>query len=415
MNDFVNECIDLQSNGFYFDKMYSFRVSRILADAPARSFVKACKNPNSYYACGKCQDEGEWCGRVIYPNTTSSVARTDQSFEEMSNKKHHTGSTILSRIEMGLVSQVPLDYLHLVCLGVTRKLFRQWVKGKLPHRLQSRDTLRISERLKKMRSLFPSEFQRKPRSLLEIDHYKGTEFRSLLLYTGVPALEGIISLKKYKHFLLFHTAMLILLSPKADNQEWNSVAKKLLTKFVSRCLSLYGPEFMVYNVHGLLHITDDALKFGCLDNASTFAFESFMQKLKSFIHSHNYRLEQVVKRILESEILSLENPELPSNETWVPTRVCASGNNCYMLQNRNIVLIRRLVDIEKKLYVCQYFRSKYPVEHYPIDSSKLGVYDVTSLSPEISLKIDVNDVLYKYVLLPYRDRLICTPLLHTIN
>lgn len=36
---------------------------------------------------------------------------------------HHTGHTILQKIpNLGLVTEVPLDYMHLICLGVVKKL-----------------------------------------------------------------------------------------------------------------------------------------------------------------------------------------------------------------------------------------------------------------------------------------------------
>lgn len=83
---------------------------------------------------------------MIY-NNLSCNPRSDFSFKQMMDEDHHNGESVLNDISIGLISQVPLDYMHLVCLGVTRKLLRMWVKGKLPHRLPSRDTLLISQRL----------------------------------------------------------------------------------------------------------------------------------------------------------------------------------------------------------------------------------------------------------------------------
>lgn len=417
MQNFVDEALELEKNGIFVDKWYSFRISKLLADAPARSFVKACKGHNSYHGCEKCTADGEWNGRITYPEVTF-VPRTDESFMLKTDADHHIGDTLLSKLKLGLVSQIPLDYLHLVCLGVTRKLFRQWVKGRLPHRLKSRDTIVIGERLKNMLNFFPSEFQRKPRPIVQIDHFKGTEFRTLLLYTGVVALRGIIPRRQYKTFLMFHSAMLILLSSKADEEEWNALAKKLLKMFVKNCIDQYGVEFAVYNLHGLLHISDDALLFGSLDNASTFAFESFMQKIKAYIHSHNCHLEQVAKRILEEEALNCDktNAFLRSSEGLLPDKLCKNGDNCFMLRSGKIVVFRSVNHLDSPLLLtCQIFETLKPVKDYPVDSTKLGVYKATNLGDEIVIELNENDILHKCIRLPYKNQYICIPLLHTIN
>jgi len=43
-------------------------------------------------------------------------------------------------------------------------------------------------------------------------------------------------------------------------------------------IDLYGPEFVVFNVHNLFHLTEDALRFDGLDNASGFPFENYLGK-----------------------------------------------------------------------------------------------------------------------------------------
>jgi len=321
----------------------------------------------------------------------------------------------LTKLNLGFITQIPLDYLHLVCLGVTRKLFRQWIKGKLPYRLKSRDSILIGDRLNSFRSHFSSDFPRKPRSILHIDHYKGTEFRALLLYSGVVALRGVISAPQYKNFLCFHTAMYILLSKNANNREWNNLAKNLLQLFVENSINLYGKEFAVYNVHGLLHIHEDALLHGSLDNASTFPFENYMQKLKSFIHSHNFHLEQVAKRILESEEILNDAVFKSFSKGTILHNACKKGNNCFMLNAGIIVVIRKCVEIRSSFFLVQKFNYISRVKEYPVDSRKLGIFKVMNLSNEYVLEIIPENVNCRLIKLPFKRYFICIPVLHTIK
>ena len=70
--------------------------------------------------------EGEYVeGKVTFPEMDAQL-RTDIQFDEMSDEDHHRGLTPLKSIPLGLVSWFVLDYMHLVCLGVVRKLMNFW-------------------------------------------------------------------------------------------------------------------------------------------------------------------------------------------------------------------------------------------------------------------------------------------------
>jgi len=58
----------------------------------------------------------------FFPDMTFNK-RTDTDFINQTDPEHHTGQTILQKIpNLGLVTNVPLDYMHLICLGVVKKL-----------------------------------------------------------------------------------------------------------------------------------------------------------------------------------------------------------------------------------------------------------------------------------------------------
>ena len=71
-------------------------------------------------------------------------------------------------------------------------------------------------------------------------------------------------------------------------------AEKLLKEFVTHGCKIYGPELCVYNVHNLVHLADDARKFGPLDNISCFTFENLLGRLKRLVRSPHLPLQQVM-------------------------------------------------------------------------------------------------------------------------
>lgn len=72
--------------------------------------------------------------------------------------------------------------------------------------------IEISDRLISMRDFVCSDFCRRPRSLSDLDQYKATEFRQMLLYTGIVAFRGIVSEEVHNHFLLLSVAIRCLVS-----------------------------------------------------------------------------------------------------------------------------------------------------------------------------------------------------------
>ncbi|KAL3214093.1 hypothetical protein MRX96_035019 [Rhipicephalus microplus] len=89
---------------------------------------------------------------------------------------------ILKELPIDIVKDVPLDYMHLVYLGVVHKLRVLWFRGLKEIKLGSKVRSQVSERNLKIAKYVPCEFNRRPRSLSELDRCKATEFRFFLLY-----------------------------------------------------------------------------------------------------------------------------------------------------------------------------------------------------------------------------------------
>ncbi|XP_076313124.1 uncharacterized protein LOC143226245 [Tachypleus tridentatus] len=274
MKDFVEEMKYLERVGLNFgDRHFQIWISAIICDAPARAMVKCCKPYNGYFGCDKCTQEGTWYNKVTFQETDATL-RTDASFRDMLDENHHTDiPSPLLELDIGMVTQVPLDYMHLVCLGVMRRLLLYWIKGSLTCRLPSRSVLEISGRLLALAPYSPREFARKPRALSEIDRWKATEFRQFFLYTGSFVLKDILQYKRtsvqqellsdtfYKNFVLLSVSMYILTSPRLCTHYVDYV-RELLVFFVREYTQIYGHQEVIYNVHGLVHLADEVNRFG---------------------------------------------------------------------------------------------------------------------------------------------------------
>lgn len=154
----------------------------------------------------------------------------------------------------------------------------------------------VNGRLSKLRHYVTSEFAREPRCLDELEHWKATEYRQFLLYTGLYALKGCLSSCYYDHFLTLSVACHILMSPSLAVSHLD-FARTLLRYFMDCGRALYGTKFLVYNVHLLLHIADDVAKHGVLDDFSAFVFENYLQKIKRTVRQGRRPLAQVVNRL----------------------------------------------------------------------------------------------------------------------
>nr|CAK26780.1 TPA: transposase domain-containing protein [Ciona intestinalis] len=349
-------------------KFYSVRLQSIVCDAPARSFVKATKLFSGYHGCDKCMQRGLWCGRMTYPEVENFIERTDDSFRRQTNIQHHHSVSPFCSLPIDMIKAFPIDYMHQSCLGVMKKMLIAWIRGPRNFRLSFSQCSKISSRLVELKPCIPRCFARKPRTLTELDRWKATEFRQFLLYTGKIVLKDILCESRYKHFLCLSVGINILVSPELASSHI-AFAHSLLVQFVSQCKVLYGDEFLVYNVHCLLHLANEAQLFGSLDRCSAFKFENYMQTIKKYVRSGKNPTVQVVKRLYESEpTITVRNP--------VKQVYMKSPDNAYLLCLRNgktngiVVLAEASSDCVK----CKIFDNLHTLFDSPCKSSLIGAY-----------------------------------------
>ena len=133
-----------------------------------------------YSSCERCMIKGSWNGRVVFNDDDVFPQRTDADFNQMKYDDHQKGESQLLEIQFNCVSGFVLDYMHLVCLGVMKRLLN-FLKGPGKCCLSNGLISQISDGLLLLKNKISTNFARQPRSLTELDRWKATEFRQLLL------------------------------------------------------------------------------------------------------------------------------------------------------------------------------------------------------------------------------------------
>lgn len=207
--------------------------------------------------------------------------RKDELFIINAYKDFQIGFSILNNVPKFLpLTNTPIDYMHLICLGVVKKIILFWMKGPFSVRLNTRSINKISHMLILFRNTTPNNFVRRPRSIKDVKQWKTIEFRNFLLYTGPIVLRYILKEDIYIYFLTLHAAITILIRPNLCQKELINFAEALIDHFVASFEILYGKQYVSHNVHNLLHICSDIRTYGPLDNFSAFRFENYMHLLK---------------------------------------------------------------------------------------------------------------------------------------
>lgn len=442
LQEFVDDAVDVITNGIIINcKEYKVTIKSFICDAPAKSFITYTKGHTGYFSCTKCHIEGSYSdNRVCFPETKNLRLRTDSGFRLKLQADHHNGTSVIERIpNFDMVDGFPLDYMHLICLGVVKKLLMSlWCCGKPSTKIAFRNVTNISDSLINFAKCMPLEFNRKPRSLIEVKRWKATEFRQFLFYTGPVALRNQLNKDRYLNFITLHVASTIL-----SNRKYNDsidYAHSLLQYFVETFKILYGQENMSHNIHNLMHLSNDVRHHGALDDFSAFPFENFLQTILKSIRKSDKPLSQIIRRRSEKTQLAYKNkinnvskkyPIFSSTHSEGPTLninimnqfkkvnfqnfvlQTAVPDNCCSLKNGNIIEIKNIV-----LYQNQYkiignkFLNLRDLYEQPCKSSELGIF-VANLDLEPMEIFNVSDIDHKCVKLEFETSYIIFPLIHT--
>lgn len=412
------------------DNFFSIKIRGFQCDAPALAFIKGIKNHNGYYGCGKCVQEGDFINnRICFPEMSNGL-RTDEGFKLKLQVEHHKTESILEQLDIGMVSQFPLDYLHLVLLGVAKKLIHLWLNGPLNVRLTKQNIEKINIELAIFERNRPKEIVRQIRKIESYKMWKATEFRTFLLYTGSVVLQNAVKDSVYKNFNILSAAIRIL----CDNEkciQFNSIASELLKDFVIGFKQIYGASYISYNVHNLLHLSADVLVFGPLDDFSTFMFESFMYQIKKMIRKGNCQLQQVVNRLQEKQNFLFCHSETNTNYPHI-TKKDKNTQRYFKIAFSDFTLTNKIRNQwfftkEKKVYIflhairshnaisicCKQVLNIGNFQPFPFESSKVNLFKAETLVTGNLVTLASKDIAGKLFCSEFRAYLYFISLIHT--
>lgn len=308
----AKELEKLELNGLVFEQqVFRVAVTSAVLDLPAKAAFQQTMQYNGYFGCGFCLHRGEKVGRVVkFPIRNKSVAlRKHSDFVEVMSKIYANKnaeinvngikgiSPAISFEYFDMVKSFALDYMHCVCLGVSKNLYDFWFKPSLKSAayINKNDQELLNLRIQ---SIKPCSFiNRKPRSFKLRRLMKASEHRNNLLYFLPACLKGILAQNYLDHLNLLSSSIYKLLTTNISSQDLIDV-KKNLNIFVEKYQDLYGKEHMTMNVHQLNHIVFCVENLGPLWSQSMFSFESNNATFSRYVIGSTDIIAQLTSRYM---------------------------------------------------------------------------------------------------------------------
>lgn len=255
-------------------------------------------------------------GHIVWPKSSFGMEpRSEHDIrditERLSNdetltrdeKKGFVGKSLFLDIPyFQFVFQMPAEYLHGVCLGVTKMLLQlTFSVGENRKRITNRK-LSSPLQFNLMISVIkvPFEFPRRVRSL-DFSVMKGAEFRNILLFFFKIVYNCIEEgAPERKLWLLFTYMIRSCVIPEA---EFNAVDQDQIWDICLEFYTLYESLFGVSNCTYYTHIVCCHLlqirTLGPLTESSAFPFESFYGEVRnSFVPGTASPLKQIMQKVL---------------------------------------------------------------------------------------------------------------------
>ncbi|XP_061502830.1 uncharacterized protein LOC133391667 [Anopheles gambiae] len=436
LRQLVDEINLLSSTGLMVgENAITLKLRAIIADTPARAFIKGVQGHTGRHSCLKCCCEGESVSQRMVFLDTSAAKRTHKGFLDGDYILHCTGSTPLIDLDEFdiILDMIVVDRLHQIDIGLTKKLLHIWYMGVLKEwkRWNRQQREEFKQRLLKQK--LPFETNQKMRPIDDLAYWKGSDCKTFLHYVAPVVLEGLLSEQEYKHFMLYFCAITIFSS--TEHKEHWKAAGTMLKTFVETFADVYHKKAVTSNVHSLIHLEEEVERFGPLDYHSTYAYERKLGNIKNRLIRINYRcLEQAIRRISEFEnFTGAQQNDQPFRQPFYTQRgqtitmnvrknlkLRNDDVNDLFMTNKNVIL--KFVSVrqeqDKLMIVGKMFSRIFEYFDEHISSTKLHIYSVYKddlKNDEVLLECSDVKLKFARTIKEADGNMVLFPLLNTLN
>lgn len=293
---------------------------------------------NHKHGSQKCNSIGKYYRntRLVSFSDLNCTSRTDFDFRNRTDSLHHReNSPLEDLVSIDMIRDfVCADSLHLLEQGVMKRCLNIWLTGKgsveYNEKWSKSQKQNIDRLILYCNKELPSDIHRSIRSLNFITHWKATEFRTFLLYVGIIILKNSLADEVYEHFLLLFVA--VRLSSNrfySEKENVQNLTKILFEEYVAEYAWIYGEDAIVSNIHNLLHVPEDVIRFGNLNTISAYPFENLLHSIKRCVQPSKAALEQTVRRLAELSFNIDYVNEKTSEVTAFPLLKYEFENDCF--------------------------------------------------------------------------------------
>lgn len=321
----ANELDDCSLDIFDGNQFINFVPAIVTAscDLPAKAMFQNFKGPVGKDSCSICHHPGVNV-KNLKGTTTIRYLKQDHlrlrthietvqtaSLVANGNSNAFDGikgiSCMLLFNDFDIVSNFAIDFMHGICLGVTKYTIEIWLgikkipdpKNGLKIKLKSaKEKICVNKRIQQLKPIM--QFTRKPRPISDIALYKASELLHFLLYYYRFVLHDMLSTKVIKHFELLSSAVFILCQPPISKDEKNR-ACGMLVEFADQYQEIYGDATITMNVHLLRHYSANIDECGPIWSNSLFGFESNIGEIKRYVSGTTDVLTQIAEKYVLSK------------------------------------------------------------------------------------------------------------------
>ena len=285
------------------------------------------------------------------------------------------------------VNGLPPEYMHLVCLGVVKRLTELTFNVGLNRPRITKRKLSSTKTFNYLMSLTKGvfEFSRRSRDL-DFAVYKAEEFRNLILFYFPHVLECIESDANERAVWLY-LAFMIRACTLPDCEYFNVNVNHISTacqKFYKMYEQLFGTANCTYSTHVLCCHLLLLRQLGPLTETSAFKFESFYGEIRnSFTPGSPSTLKQIFETTILKRVLCPHSCEKSTQISNYDTSLqCNSLVYTYTNDNVNIYKVLDMIDDDVICHPQGKFNCNF-IETPELDWNSVGVFLKGASSKEI--------------------------------